>query len=71
MIIGGIRWITYILFYDVCRRTNMEASSLHPMYEMWDSMNEKVKRAIYDYERKEESECSTFYAVVNSTLFDW
>ncbi|KAL5134361.1 hypothetical protein HKD37_03G007538 [Glycine soja] len=48
------------LIYDVLRRTDTEASSLHLVYEMWDSMIEKVKNAIYQYERKEESEGSTF-----------
>jgi len=56
--------------YDVLRRTDMEASSLHLVYEMWDSMIEKVKNAIYQYERHEESEGSTFYEVVHSILID-
>ena len=56
--------------YDVLRRTDMEASSLHLVYEMWDSMIEKVKNVIYQYERKEESEGSTFYEVVHSILID-
>ncbi|KAL5166694.1 hypothetical protein HKD37_18G051609 [Glycine soja] len=58
------------LIYDVLRRTDTEASSLHLVYEMWDSMTEKVKNAIYQYERKEESEGSTFYEVVHSILID-
>ncbi|KAH1239288.1 hypothetical protein GmHk_08G023760 [Glycine max] len=37
---------------------------------MWDSMIEKVKNAIYQYERKKESEGSTFYEVVHSILID-
>ncbi|KAH1249398.1 hypothetical protein GmHk_05G012750 [Glycine max] len=56
--------------YDVLRRTDIEASSLHLVYEMWDSMIEKVKNAIYQYERKEESEGSTFYEIVHSILID-
>ncbi|KAL3009924.1 hypothetical protein AAZX31_07G111100 [Glycine max] len=56
--------------YDVLRRTDMEALSLHLVYEMWDSMIEKVKNTIYQYERKEESEGSTFYEVVHSILID-
>ncbi|KAL5176582.1 hypothetical protein HKD37_08G022501 [Glycine soja] len=67
--------VDYILsftspIYDVLRRTDPEASSLHLVYEMWDSMIEKVKNAIYQYERKEESEGSTFYEVVHSILID-
>ncbi|KAG5151812.1 hypothetical protein JHK84_028284 [Glycine max] len=41
--------------YDVLRRTDTKVSSLHLVYEMWDSLIEKVKNAIYQYERKEES----------------
>ncbi|KAH1257780.1 hypothetical protein GmHk_03G007665 [Glycine max] len=53
--------VDYILsftspIYDVLRRTDTEASSLHLVYEMWDSMIKKVKNVIYQYERKEESE---------------
>ncbi|KAL5146480.1 hypothetical protein HKD37_06G016307 [Glycine soja] len=59
-----------IPIYDVLRRTDTEASSLHLVYEMWDSMIENVKNAIYQYERKEESEGSTFYEVVHSILID-
>ncbi|KAG4935424.1 hypothetical protein JHK82_049727 [Glycine max] len=67
--------VDYILsftspIYDVLRRTNTEASSLHLVYEMWDSMIEKVKNVIYQYERKEESEGSTFYEIVHSILID-
>ncbi|KAH1249212.1 putative plant SNARE 11 [Glycine max] len=55
--------VDYILsftspIYDVLRRTDTEASSLHLVYEMWDSMIEK------------ESEGSTFYEVVHSILID-
>ena len=69
------KWSSYILsftspVYNVLRRIDTEASSLHLVYEMWDSMIEKVKNAIYQYERKEESEGSTFYEVVQSILID-
>ncbi|RZB97903.1 hypothetical protein D0Y65_021114 [Glycine soja] len=67
--------VDYILsftspIYDVLRRTNTKASSLHLVYEMWDSMIEKVKNAIYQYEGKEESEGSTFYEIVHYILID-
>ncbi|KAL5164740.1 hypothetical protein HKD37_18G049995 [Glycine soja] len=67
--------VDYILsftspIYDVLRRTDTEASSLHLVYEMWDSMIEKVKNVIYQYERKEESEGSTFYEIMHSILID-
>jgi hypothetical protein len=38
------------------------------MYEMWDSMIEKVKKIIYRHEGKEEHEHSPFYDVVNDIL---
>ncbi|XP_057444810.1 uncharacterized protein LOC130737057 [Lotus japonicus] len=47
-----------------------DASTLHVVYEMWDSMIENVKKVIYKYERKTESEVSTFYEVVHSILVD-
>ncbi|XP_057418633.1 uncharacterized protein LOC130712831 [Lotus japonicus] len=47
-----------------------EASTLHVVYEMWDSMIENVRKVIYKYERKTESEVSTFYEVVHSILVD-
>ncbi|KAL5124390.1 NADPH-dependent codeinone reductase 1-3 [Glycine soja] len=56
--------VDYILsftspIYDVIRRTDTKASSLH-----------LVKNAIYHYEGKEESEGPTFYEVVHSILID-
>ena len=56
--------------YDVLRSTNMDAPTLHLLYDMWDSMIEKVKKVIYHYERKDESEVSTFYDVVHSILIE-
>ncbi|KAJ1377248.1 Ribonuclease H-like superfamily [Sesbania bispinosa] len=65
--------VDYILsfttpIYDVLRKMDTEASSLHLVYEMWDSLIEKVRKAIYRYERKVESEESSFYKVVHSIL---
>ncbi|XP_058766128.1 uncharacterized protein LOC131639665 [Vicia villosa] len=54
--------------YDVLRRTDTEASCLHLIYEMWDSMIEEVRKAIYKYERKAENEQSTFHEIVHSIL---
>ncbi|KAL5137178.1 Protein SRG1 [Glycine soja] len=56
------------LFSDIC--WYKDATSLHLVYEMWDSVIEKVRKAIYLYERKEEIEESTFYVVVHSILLD-
>ena len=54
--------------YDVLRYTDTDAPTLHLVYEMWDSMIKKVKKAIYQHERKEENEESSFYNVVNAIL---
>ena len=67
--------VDYILsftssIYDVLRRMDTDASTLHMVYEMWDSMIEIVKKIIYKYERKTESKQSTFYDVVHTILVD-
>ncbi|XP_057432298.1 uncharacterized protein LOC130725055 [Lotus japonicus] len=67
--------VDYILsftspIYDVLRKMDTDASTLHVVYEMWDSMIENVRKVIYKYERKTESEVSTFYEVVHSILVD-
>ncbi|XP_025628477.2 uncharacterized protein [Arachis hypogaea] len=67
--------VDYILsftdpIYDVLRSTDTDTPSLHLVYEMWDSMIEKVKKVIYHYEKKDESEESTFFNVVNSILIE-
>ena len=41
---------------------------MHLMYEMWDSMIENVRKAIYRNEMKDELEESTFYNVVYEIL---
>ncbi|KAH1188275.1 hypothetical protein GmHk_U059764 [Glycine max] len=58
------------LIYDVLRKTNMDATSHHLVYEMWDSMIENVKKVIYRHERKGEGEESIFYKVVHEILID-
>ncbi|XP_057418312.1 uncharacterized protein LOC130712497 [Lotus japonicus] len=67
--------VDYILsftspIYDVLRKMDTDASTLHVVYEMWDSMIENVRKVIYKSERKTESEVSTFYEVVHSILVD-
>ncbi|KAJ1406144.1 Ribonuclease H-like superfamily [Sesbania bispinosa] len=56
--------------YDVLRKTDTDASCLHLVYEMWDSMIEEVKKVIYRNEKKVESEESAFYNVVHTILID-
>ncbi|KAJ1376644.1 Ribonuclease H-like superfamily [Sesbania bispinosa] len=65
--------VNYILsvtspIYDVLRKMDTNALSLHLVYEMWHLMIEKVRKVIYRYERKVESEESSFYKVVHSIL---
>ena len=43
---------------------------LHLIYDMWDSVIEKVKRAIYEHEVKRLDEKSTFYETVHIILVD-
>ena len=43
---------------------------LHLVYEMWDSMIEKVKAAIYRHEGLEDDEYSSFWGVVYDILTD-
>ncbi|KAJ1381432.1 Ribonuclease H-like superfamily [Sesbania bispinosa] len=52
--------VDYILaftrpIYDVLRKTITEASCLHLVYEMWDSMIEELRKAIYRNEKKVEN----------------
>ena len=76
-LLSGIWWdkVDYILafttpIYDVLRKTDTDATSLHLVYEMWDSMIEKVRKAIYQHERKTKNEEPIFYEVVHSILLD-
>ena len=43
---------------------------LHLVYEMWDSMIETVKAAIYRHEGLENDEYSLFFNVVYDILID-
>jgi len=45
-------------------------ATLHLVYEMWDSMIEKVRKVIFQHERKIEVEHSSFFEAVNSILID-
>ena len=46
--------------YDMLRATDMDKPCLHLVYEMWDSMIEKVKAIIYRNEGLQEDEYYTF-----------
>ncbi|CAI9271764.1 unnamed protein product [Lactuca saligna] len=65
--------ITYILsftgpIYEMIRACDTDKPCLHLVYEMWDSMIEKVKIEIYKKEKHSTSQISCFYDVVHSIL---
>ena len=48
--------VDYILgftapIYDVLRKMDTDMATLHLVYEMWDSMIEKVRKVIFQHER--------------------
>ncbi|KAH1232682.1 hypothetical protein GmHk_09G025276 [Glycine max] len=45
-----------------------DASNLHLVYEMWDSMIEKVKTTIYRHDEVLENEVSNFFEVIHEIL---
>ena len=59
-----------IPIYDMIRVADTDTPCLHLIYEMWDSMIEKVKKEIYLWEGKEEGEESDFFLVVYKILID-
>nr|XP_043619314.1 uncharacterized protein LOC122591158 [Erigeron canadensis] len=65
--------VSYILsftgpIYDMIRFCDTDKPYLHLVYEMWDSMIEKVKAEIYKKERRPLSARSIFYDVVHQIL---
>ncbi|XP_022006787.1 uncharacterized protein LOC110905202 [Helianthus annuus] len=56
------------LIYDMIRVCDTDKPCLHLVYEMWDSMIEKVKAEIYKKEKLSLSTCSIFYDVVHQVL---
>ncbi|KAK9048277.1 hypothetical protein SSX86_032760 [Deinandra increscens subsp. villosa] len=65
--------VSYILsftgpIYDMIRVCDTDKPCLHLVYEMWDSMIEKVKDEIYKKERHLLSARSIFYDVVHEVL---
>lgn len=67
--------IEYILdftlpIYEMLRSCDTDKPCLHLVYEMWDSMIERVKSAIYKKEGKLDYEDSTFYSVVHQLLVE-
>jgi len=65
--------VDYILrittpIYEMIRMKDTDTPCLHLVYEMWDSMIEKVKKVIYRYEGKQEDESSDLYSVIYDIL---
>ena len=75
-LLDDIWWdkVDYILSFTapiyVLRKIDIDMVVLHLVYEMWDSMIEKVRQVIYRQERKTENEQSSFYDVVHKILMD-
>ncbi|KAG5521605.1 hypothetical protein RHGRI_033985 [Rhododendron griersonianum] len=53
------------------RTCDTDKPCLHLVYDMWDTMIEKVNVAIYRHEGKRHEDSSTFYEVVHAILVDW
>ena len=77
MILSDLCWdkVDYILeftapIYDMLRVADTDKPCLHLVYEMWDSMIEKVKTAIYRHEGLEDDEYSSVWSVVYDILID-
>ena len=65
--------VSYIIdftrsIYEMIRFCDTDKPCLHLVYEMWDSMIEKVKAEIYKREKRSMSEFSPFYNVVYEIL---
>ncbi|KAL0370583.1 UNVERIFIED_CONTAM: hypothetical protein Sangu_0376400 [Sesamum angustifolium] len=67
--------IDYILdftepIYEMLRATDTDKHCLHLVYDMWNNMISKVKKAIYKHEKKNDYEESSFSGVVHKVLED-
>ena len=58
------------LIYDMLQAADTDRPCLHLVYEMCDSMIEKVKTVIYRHEGLEDDEYSSFFNVVYDILID-
>ncbi|KAJ7971487.1 Dimer_Tnp_hAT domain-containing protein [Quillaja saponaria] len=77
IILNDVWWdkVDYIIaftapIHDMLRVTDTDKPTLHLVYNMWDTMIEKVKATILRHEGKEANDQSTFYDVVYSILID-
>ena len=77
LILDDLWWdkVDYIILftssiYDMLRAADTDRPTLHLVYDMWDTMIEKVKVIKFLHEGKQEGEVSTFYNVVYDILID-
>ncbi|KAJ7961382.1 Dimer_Tnp_hAT domain-containing protein [Quillaja saponaria] len=77
IILNDVWWdkVDYIIafiasIYDMLRVTDTNKPTLHLVYDMWDTMIEKVRATILRHEEKEVNDQSTFYDVVYYILID-
>ncbi|GJN00319.1 hypothetical protein PR202_ga17743 [Eleusine coracana subsp. coracana] len=54
--------------HDMIRLADTDNPCLHLIYEMWDSMIEKIKKEIYLWEGKQPNEHSDLYSVIHDIL---
>jgi hypothetical protein len=67
---GNVDFILRITtpIYEMIRIADTDTPCLHLIYEMWDSMIEKVKKEIYLWEGKELNDDSILYSVIYEIL---
>ena len=72
MILSDLWWnkIDYNLEFTAPIYDMLSKPCLHLVYEMWDSMIEKVKATIYWHECLEDDEYSSFWSVVYDIFID-
>ncbi|XP_028084703.1 uncharacterized protein LOC114285827 [Camellia sinensis] len=76
-LLNDVWWdkIDYILsftlpIYEMLRFCDTDKPCLHLVYEMWDTMIEKVKASIFRHEGKLDHEESIFYSIVHNILVE-
>ncbi|XP_050209053.1 uncharacterized protein LOC126659729 [Mercurialis annua] len=57
-----------VIIYEMLRFADTDKPCLHLIYDKWDSMIEKVKAIIYQHEKKQDNEKSTFYDTIHEIL---
>ncbi len=77
LILNDVWWgkVDFILEFtkpicDMIRVADTDTPILHLVYDMWDTMIEKVKEVIFRYESVQENETSSFFNVIYNILID-